>query len=729
MRYPRIASSASAVMSIDAFYGINHHAKIASGEFSDAMNLRMDNGVLNSRPKRWISENEDGYGIETETRRLNGACYNGDDYVEIIDGSLYYTSRNGNEWREKITGFAAPATSEWEIIPYGSYFILFQRMAITGRLRLGNGYSFNRATKELKTLDETVNADADVIVMGCVLSDDSEAEIKRPAVDGWTMVTTDGTAPPQNGSSYWMYWYDKSDKTLYEYDPDNTHESSYGGTASHYKPAKYYTGILFKSPITVQEKGETVYVATTDTSGYYDDFEGQQQVLATGNLRKDRKAAQRDELTDDIKQALYQMDLFALLFLDRETEEATDYAVLKGTIPWVDGMTISVLTNENSFGTIPGLDIARRTPYMDFVVNCQNRLWGCMYGESRDGVLVNEIYASKLGDPTRWQTYQGLASDSYAATVGAAGNYTGAAVINNHPIFFKRDVIEKVYVSASGAHQIQESTFPGVGSFRNHKSIAQHNGLLFYRAVNGYMIYDGNTTYNVSEKIWDELGGQTTNEHVGVVGGKFYLFREGMSISIYGQTHRDCRLYIYDPGTGKWTRESMPGGVSDDTSNNYWVRGVYNNLDQDRDEMIVYYTGTDGIGHSETFLADQRNMPGTQEGDIEWYAETGLIGYSERERKYIGRVNIRLSYTGTVRMQMMYDESGVWESKMVLPQNTVSTRSFDCPMTPKRCDNFRIRLSGTGTVTIYGIDLVYSTGSELTATGLADRITTPSRLQ
>ena len=41
--------------------------------------------------------------------------------------------------------------------------------------------------------------------------------------------------------------------------------------------------------------------------------------------------------------------------------------------------------------------VERKVPEMDFVTECQNRLWGCYYG-IRDGETVNEIFCCKLGD-------------------------------------------------------------------------------------------------------------------------------------------------------------------------------------------------------------------------------------------------------------------------------------------------------------------------------------------
>ncbi len=80
----------------------------------------------------------------------------------------------------------------------------------------------------------------------------------------------------------------------------------------------------------------------------------------------------------------------------------------------------------------------RTCPEMDFVVEKDNRLWGCSSAD-------HEIYCCKLGDPTNWRAYQGVATDSYAVTVGTPGPFTGAAVSGSAVIFFKENCLHRVY--------------------------------------------------------------------------------------------------------------------------------------------------------------------------------------------------------------------------------------------------------------------------------------------
>ncbi|MBE6582069.1 MAG: hypothetical protein E7648_02245, partial [Ruminococcaceae bacterium] len=80
------------------------------------------------------------------------------------------------------------------------------------------------------------------------------------------------------------------------------------------------------------------------------------------------------------------------------------------------------------------LRIERTVPLMDFVIENGNRLWGCRYGENADGTVVNEIYASKLGDFKNWFCYMGLSTDSYAVTCGTDGQWTGAITHLGYPL-------------------------------------------------------------------------------------------------------------------------------------------------------------------------------------------------------------------------------------------------------------------------------------------------------
>lgn len=73
----------------------------------------------------------------------------------------------------------------------------------------------------------------------------------------------------------------------------------------------------------------------------------------------------------------------------------------------------------------------RRIPDMEFLTECDNRVWGCSSKE-------NVIYSCKLGDPTNWYSYRGIAADSYAVTVGTDGAFTGSSQLHGAAYCFSK---------------------------------------------------------------------------------------------------------------------------------------------------------------------------------------------------------------------------------------------------------------------------------------------------
>mgnify|MGYP000464783391 CR=1 FL=1 len=91
-----------------------------------------------------------------------------------------------------------------------------------------------------------------------------------------------------------------------------------------------------------------------------------------------------------------------------------------------------------SFAVSTPVRMERRVPDLDYVTECDNRVWGCSSKE-------NVIYACRLGDPTNWFSYRGIAADSYAVTVGSDGAFTGAATCMGYALFFKENTLHKLY--------------------------------------------------------------------------------------------------------------------------------------------------------------------------------------------------------------------------------------------------------------------------------------------
>lgn len=335
---------------------------------------------------------------------------------------------------------------------------------------------------------------------------------------------------------------------------------------------------------------------------------------------------------------------------------------------------------------------AMDTPDMDYVIEAQNRLWGCKYG-TVNGKLVNEIYASALGRFDVWHKYAGVSTDSYAASVGSDGRWTGAVNYQGYPLFFKEDRMHKVYVSASGAHRIQEYTMRGVQP-GGAKSLAVVNGVLFYKARDCVCAYDGSgAPTDVSEKLnLNSLSypGSTTSI-AAAYRDKYYLY-------LQMNTPPGSRLLVLDTRRGTWYRENLPIGTITDFTEHLG-------------SLLCAAGGIEEIAHDNQVS----DLGDTEEGNVAWSCETGLIGYSTVEQKYVSRFNIRMRLARDAYMDVLvqYDSDGVWHNQGRI--QGVGTRTFMLPVRPRRCDHFRIRLEGSGDVRIYSFAKIFEAGSDVYA--------------
>lgn len=339
----------------------------------------------------------------------------------------------------------------------------------------------------------------------------------------------------------------------------------------------------------------------------------------------------------------------------------------------VTGILDKVVTQEKP------ITVARRMPNMDFIIESENRLWGCRYGIALNGQMVNEIYACKLGDFKNWNVFAGISTDSYAATVGTDGQFTGAITHLGYPLFFKEGCIHKVYGNYPANYQIQTTTCRGVQKGCS-KSLAIVNEVLYYKSRSAVCAYDGSLPVEISSALGDEAYHDAV---AGSLGNKYYI-----SMSDANDT---WHLFVYDTKRGMWHREDNTQ-VADFCN----CRGDLYFIDY-ADNQIKTVRGT---GVLET-------------ADIAWMAETGVIGTDSPDKKYISRLDVRMSLkVGTrVYFYIEYDSTGKWEHLFTMTGMTL--QSFTVPIRPKRCDHMRIRIEGNGEAKIYSIAKTIEQGSEL----------------
>ena len=343
----------------------------------------------------------------------------------------------------------------------------------------------------------------------------------------------------------------------------------------------------------------------------------------------------------------------------------------------VTGILDEVITQEASKGAVT---VERKMPNMDFVVESENRLWGCRYGVAANGEVVNELYACKLGDFKNWNCFMGLSTDSYAASCGTDGQFTGAITHLGYPLFFKENCVHKVYGNYPANFQIQTTACRGVQK-GCEKSLAIVNEVLYYKARSGVCAYDGSLPVEVSYALGDMYYGRAV---AGSHGNKYYI---SMQEAISPTYH----LFVYDTAKGMWHKEDNLQADAFCSCNEelYCIEHVTKNI------IAMLGSGT----------------PDTN--PVEWAVETGEIGISSPDMKYISRLTIRMSADigSEVRFYAKYDYGDCWEAVGTIRSDNL--RSFSIPIRPRRCDHMRLRIEGEGMVKIYSITKTIEQGSEL----------------
>ena len=336
--------------------------------------------------------------------------------------------------------------------------------------------------------------------------------------------------------------------------------------------------------------------------------------------------------------------------------------------------------------TVPGLlereasldtpvTVGRYLPLMDMVLECGNRLWGCRYGLNRAGAVVNEIYASKLGDFRNWNCFQGVSTDSYCVSLGNDGPFTGAVQHLGYPVFFREDCIHRLYGSTPATFRLQTTPCPGVQQGCS-QSLARVGQMLYYKSPTGVCAYDGAVPVPVSQKLGVM---PCTRAAAGALGDKYYLCIQ--------EEETTGRLWVYDTARGLWHRE-------DDTRVRCFCTC--------RDDLFF----VNGAGQIISVMG--RGQP---EEEISWMLETGALGTLTPDSKTLTRLNLRLELEQQAKVWVQYDGDDFWT-----PVATVygsAGQCFNLPVAVRRCDRLRLRLEGTGFMRLSCITKTMERGSEV----------------
>lgn len=323
----------------------------------------------------------------------------------------------------------------------------------------------------------------------------------------------------------------------------------------------------------------------------------------------------------------------------------------------VSGTKLTVADNSFTAGTsTTAVTVTRRIPDLDFICESENRLWGCSN-------QTRTIYASALGDPTNFFSYQGLSTDSFAVAVGSEGDFTGCCRISSAVLFWKERTLHKILGSYPAEYAQYSYSVEGLKA-GCHKSLQVVNEVLYYMGVSGVHAYSGGTPSRVSAGF---EGKDFRGAVAGTDGERYYL-----SVTEGERNH----LFTLDLGRGIWLRE-------DDTKCVDFAR---------LGDALYFLTSTGEVWQT----------AGGDESDIQWEAQFTPFYETIAGRKRYTRLTLRLELPqGSWLRAQLRGADGMWTT--VAQWTGAAADAVTAALPIRRGDKVELRLQGKGPFAVLNV--------------------------
>lgn len=324
--------------------------------------------------------------------------------------------------------------------------------------------------------------------------------------------------------------------------------------------------------------------------------------------------------------------------------------------------------------------IRRMIPDMDFMFECNNRMWGAK---------GKRIYASKLGDPTNWYYFDGLSTDSWSIDTQTKGKVLDGWG-DYYPYFLREDGMTVVYGTVPSGYQVYDKRgVPGLAT-GEQRSIAHAGGLTLWLSREGVVVY-GSDDWRIEKDTflnWD------VSDMIGVsAGSKAYFLCE-----LDGRKAILC----FDSTTGQWEKQN--GAF---ISEMCYDGGVVYGLEptEERTDIVIIDVAGSNLMFGEPY-----------ETEVVSFVQFGDIYLNTENRKATDQLLLRAELEKGARLlvQIMYDSSGKYETlKTITAEDAKLTKKqIMIPIQPRRCDHYHIRLEGVGGWTLYSMTENVRVGSE-----------------
>lgn len=328
------------------------------------------------------------------------------------------------------------------------------------------------------------------------------------------------------------------------------------------------------------------------------------------------------------------------------------------------------------------LTISRRVPEMDYVCERDNRLYGVSNAEEEtiyneltgqyETVTSRVLHASALGQPTRWNVFEGAATDSYAVAVAGEGDFTGIVSYSGSVIAFKEHRMYKLTGDYPAEFYLRSYSVDGVKE-GCHKSLAIINEVLYYLSPYGVMSYSGGVpsliSYNLDLlRYRDAVGGRDRT--------RYYI---SMTDPQSGYV-----LYSYDTVRGIWVIERKEQATGIERVGDYAYACIDGKIYKLADELSQEET---------TWMA---LLPETDEGSFE-----------KKRYQYMALI---AEVEGSVTVSCRQNDHEEWQTLGTITEQ--GKKIHRLPMDTIRCDRIQFKLEGEGKATIWAFERQFTVGSE-----------------
>lgn len=331
-----------------------------------------------------------------------------------------------------------------------------------------------------------------------------------------------------------------------------------------------------------------------------------------------------------------------------------------------NGAALRSITEES------GVKIERKLPDLDFVCEFNNRLWGCSSAN-------HEIYASKLGDPTNWNSYQGTAADSYAVSVGSDGDFTGVISQQGYVVFFKEYYIHTIYGTKPSNFSLDTVQARGVMKGCS-KSLCHVNETVMYVGRDAIMAYTGGMPESVSDKLNLRWSSAVANQWK----GKYYV-----DLTFFNKT----TTYVYDLVHNVWMKEDEH---ENKLLSRFYANGILFETREKERHISSRFTSLEEI----------------RTGDMDWYLESVYLeeGTIDQKKVHSLQFNVELETDAYFAVYVRYDNDVTW--RRVASVNADRRNTYTVPLKLKKCERYQYRLEGHGWFILYGMSKTIGKGSE-----------------